>query len=255
MGLVFNPNKFSSTKRAARRGGPSWEDYKYYLGKDYGWLNPLPVIRSWLQPDVSTILQDPQQRQAIQNALLNALQDPKQQQVVQDMLLNALQDPKQQQVVQDMILKALQDPKQQQVVQDMILKGLQDPQYQQVFQDMILKGLQDPQLRQVIQEMISKGVQDPKLRQQFESEIGKKIGGYATLPVLLALLSSIFTDKPIIPILLGLAGLGIAHFFPEVRANVNVAKWFSEKKPEPPAGSAPEGTQQNRPQTEETSPK
>ena len=163
MGSVFSPNKFSSTKRAAMLGLPSWEDIKYYYGTPQGRRESYKPITSWLQPDISTILQDPQQRQAIQNALLNALQDPKQQQVVQDMILKTIQDPKQREA----------------------------------------------------------------LRQQFKQETGRILGGYFTLPALLALLSSIFTDKPIVPILLGLAGLGIAHFFPEVRENVNIAKWLS----------------------------
>jgi len=214
MGSVFSPNKFSSTKRAAMLGLPSWEDIKYYYGTPQGRRESYKPITSWLQPDISTILQDPQQRQAIQNALLNALQDPKQQQVVQEMILKGLQDPQYQQVVQEMILKGLQDPQQQQALQTIILNILQDPKQQQVVQDMILKTIQDPKQREA-------------LRQQFKQETGRILGGYFTLPALLALLSSIFTDKPIVPILLGLAGLGIAHFFPEVRENVNIAKWLS----------------------------
>jgi len=174
MGLVFNPNKFSSTKRAAVRDfvGPFWEDYKYYFDKKYGWLNPFPAIRSWLQPDISTMLRDPQQRQAFLNAVSEIAQDPQQRRALQDMLSKILPDVQQQQ-----------------------------QQQQQQF-----------------------------LKQRVEPEVGKILGGYFTLPALLALLSAIFTDKPIVPILLGLAGLGIAHFFPEVREYVNAANWLEALK-------------------------
>ena len=90
----------------------------------------------------------------------------------------------------------------------------------------VIKALQDPAMRARLAQVV---------KQELEQLTGQTIGGYATLPALLALLSSFFTDKPMIPILLGLAGLGIAHFFPEVREHVNVFKWFPEKKPEPPA--------------------
>jgi len=60
-----------------------------------------------------------------------------------------------------------------------------------------------------------------------DRDLAKTIGGYATLPALLAVLSSFFTDEPYIPILLGLTGLGIAHFYPEVREKINLANWLS----------------------------
>ena len=109
----------------------------------------------------------------------------------------------------------------------------------------ILKALQDPATRQRVYEFLEKNPQlvDELLkmfRQPSEQLIAQTIGGYATLPVLLALLSAIFTDKPIVPLLLGLAGLGIAHFFPEVRESVNFINWLSASADkQPPAGSAP----------------
>jgi hypothetical protein len=63
------------------------------------------------------------------------------------------------------------------------------------------------------------------LRYAVEGEVGKTIGGYVTLPILTAALLSLLTDKPTVPLLLGLAGLGVMHLLPEVRDKINVVKW------------------------------
>jgi len=299
MSDIFSPNESSSTKQAIfGLDWPSWEDLKYYYGtpqgrrESYKYINPFPVISSWLQPDVSTILQDPKQRQAVLNALSNALQDPKQQQALQDVLVKTFQDPKQQKALQDMLVKAFQDPKQQKALQDILVKTFQDPQRQQLLQDMLVKAFQDPQRQQLLQDMLVKAFQDPQrqkvlqevlsgvvndpqalqtlqkailerfkdpqflqafrnaaaenplLRQQLEQEIGKAIAGYFTLPGLLALLSSFATDKPMIPLLLGLAGLGIAYLYPEVREKINLVNWASALKNQSSGTPA-----ENRPQT------
>ena len=282
MSDIFSPNESSSTKQAIfGLDWPSWEDLKYYYGtpqgrrESYKYINPFPVISSWLQPDVSTILQDPKQRQAVLNALSNALQDPKQQQALQDVLVKTFQDPKQQKALQDILVKTFQDPQRQQLLQDMLVKAFQDPQRQQLLQDMLVKAFQDPQRQKVLQEVLSGVVNDPQalqtlqkailerfkdpqflqafrnaaaenplLRQQLEQEIGKAIAGYFTLPGLLALLSSFATDKPMIPLLLGLAGLGIAYLYPEVREKINLVNWASALKNQSSGTPA-----ENRPQT------
>ena len=51
-----------------------------------------------------------------------------------------------------------------------------------------------------------------------------EIAGYATLPILLALISALVTDKPAIPLALALAGLGAAHYIPWVKENINVMR-------------------------------
>ena len=87
-------------------------------------------------------------------------------------------------------------------------------------------------------DLAKKFLQIPQVRQGLEALTAHTIGGYATLPALLALLSAIFTDKPLIPILLALAGFGITHFFPEVREfNIfNLLKALKEKQ----EGTTPE---------------
>jgi len=51
-----------------------------------------------------------------------------------------------------------------------------------------------------------------------------EIAGYATLPILLALISAFLTDKPAIPLALALAGLGAAYYSPWVKENINVMR-------------------------------
>jgi hypothetical protein len=52
-----------------------------------------------------------------------------------------------------------------------------------------------------------------------------EISGHLTLPILLALISALVTDKPAIPLALALAGLGAAYYIPWVKENINVARW------------------------------
>jgi hypothetical protein len=107
--------------------------------------------------------------------------------------------------------------------------------------DMLMMALQNPatldRLAKVLEknpDLAKKIFQIPQLRQALEQQTAQTMGGYVTLPALLALISSIFTDKPIVPILLALAGLGIAHFFPEVQKYVNAVNWAAalQAKPE-----------------------
>jgi len=52
-----------------------------------------------------------------------------------------------------------------------------------------------------------------------------EIGGYATLPAFLAVISALLTNKPAIPLALALAGLGAVHYIPWIKENINVVSW------------------------------